>query len=182
LTQGRAHVRRLFHWAQESWKAVVGIAVGISAIAGAVTIVHSAVGGSHCGAADGTIKVLDLGNHVTYGGFLELQRTKEADVLAVPARSRRRVGKTVHYRVAAVGYGNHPLDVRWVVVTAGGEPVPERELRDQLDRTVRPKGCSDEVESRIWFQPPRARGAYRVELRLYDRQNELGHDEAKFTV
>lgn len=67
-------------------------------------------------------------------------------------------------------------------MTAGGEPVPERELRDQLDRSVRPKGCSDEVESRDWFQPPRARGPYRVELRLYDRQNELGHDEAKFTA
>lgn len=40
----------------------VGIAVGISAIAGTVTFVHSAVGDSHCGAADGTIEVLDLGN------------------------------------------------------------------------------------------------------------------------
>jgi hypothetical protein len=160
--------RRLNRWA----KTVEAVAVAVGAVLAVVFLLLPQLKPTPpCQGQErrGTLSDVVVDKSVTYGGYLTLIRESTDDLS--PERLRQ-VGQLISVRIEAVGYKGKRLPIRWTTLSATGEPVSEPQLKDQLAFEVEPEECSDAGRRSVWSQNPARPGTYKVELTLFDDDDE----------
>jgi hypothetical protein len=116
------------------------------------------------GTLEGALISPSVDQSVRYRSYLDLTGAK----IGQASQDRLdEVGKLIDFGIHAQGYKNKPLRVSWWLLTAGGEPVADPRLRDQLGVVVRPQECADQARQKIWAGPiPATSDKYLVEIRL----------------
>ena len=171
-TRGRRQSTPLT-WIKATAKSINSLAGWVKGVAAAITAVTAVLifffpgcePAKPCrGTLDASLSAPSIDESVRYRSYLDLIGAKKGQA------SQERldeVGKLIDFEVHAQGYKNKPLRVSWWLLTAGGEPVADQRLKDQLGVVVRPQECVDTARQKIWAGPiPQTRREYLVEIRL----------------
>jgi hypothetical protein len=117
----------------------------------------------------GTLGAPTVDQGLSYGEFLRL--TNQTDPGADEATLARR-GAMIAVPIAATGYTDKELPVRWTTLTDAGRPVPEDGLTDQLAFAFVADKCTARGQGRLFAQWPERTGRYMVEVALFEDDDE----------